>query len=153
MNFDRRKLLLASAAVLPLLVKELKTTKETAAMDLIRSCDPVVHWDGSAAPLLLERFRRAVNKEFQAELAAILGVICRRDASQVPAILQLLEDEKLRPLAVRVLGGAGPSARAAAPDLRRLARSGDPQLQVEAARALEAVERVEEPSPIKKMSQ
>ena len=39
-----------------------------------------------------------------------------------------------------IAAGAGALARAAAPELRRLSRSGDLQIEVDAARALEAVE-------------
>ncbi len=92
---------------------------------------------------LLDKVRGGPAADPAEAIASALADIGRRDAAQIPVLVDALREERLRASLISALGEIGPRARRAAPELRRIAQSGDLEHEVEAAWALEAVEQAE----------
>jgi hypothetical protein len=117
-------------AAMPFLLREIR----------LRALSRMSSWTKEDVPLLLQKKRTHQSGNTEEDFRSALVGLARSDASAVPRLIDGLADSELRRWVVGLLWELGPAARTAAPALRRLADSGEPEEQVAAARALDAME-------------
>jgi HEAT repeat protein len=135
------------AAIVPALIEavgdeaysEIPGAAADGLAELIRGGDGT-----TILPILLEKLRTESGEDTRTFIATAVSMLVSSHTSLVPALVKALADGKLTGPVVDILGRVGPAARAAVPELRKIASGKDDAFQAAVARAIALIERTGE---------